>query len=126
MFTRSWVISDLRDSDLSFQMWSHPKSRIKSVSTPSDYLSFLLVGWHANSYILLYIKKRNTGGHTCEYRFLFFFCSFPPLFDRHSESRGRKRRGRQRAAGQTQTRAGRSQPYGMWSTAQRTPVNTDF
>lgn len=73
MFTRSWVISDLRDSDLSFQMWSHPKSRIKSVSTPSDYLSFLLVDWHANSYILLYIKKRNTGGHTCEYRFLFFF-----------------------------------------------------
>lgn len=76
MFTRSWVISDLRDSDLSFQMWSHPKSRIKSVSTPSDYLSFLLVDWHANSYILLYIKKRNTGGHTCEYRFLFFFVLF--------------------------------------------------
>lgn len=29
----------------------------------------------------------------------------------------------QRAAGATQTQAGRSQPYGMWSLAQRTELN---
>lgn len=42
------------------------------------------------------------------------------------ESGGQRERGKdmqQNAAGRTQTRADRSQPYGMWSPAQRTELN---
>lgn len=55
-----------------------------------------------------------------------FFWLFDSLSEERTGNRGQRERGKdmqQKAAGRTQTRADHSQPYGMWSPAQRTELN---